>query len=115
MLVEGGLRSPSIRQAFLEGHMTPVLWGSAPCATSASTSCWPAIGEWAPAPKVMKAQKAAPPEDPQRARAGGRCGGAGLDSEVTGFVFKVQANMDPNHRDRIAMFKHGLRQASSAA
>jgi peptide chain release factor 3 len=27
------------------------------------------------------------------------------DAEVTGFVFKVQANMDPNHRDRIAMFR----------
>jgi peptide chain release factor 3 len=27
------------------------------------------------------------------------------DSEVTGFVFKVQANMDPNHRDRIAMLR----------
>ena len=25
--------------------------------------------------------------------------------EVTGFVFKVQANMDPNHRDRIALFR----------
>ena len=25
--------------------------------------------------------------------------------EVTGFIFKVQANMDPNHRDRIAMFR----------
>jgi peptide chain release factor 3 len=27
------------------------------------------------------------------------------DPEVAGFVFKVQANMDPNHRDRIAMFR----------
>jgi peptide chain release factor 3 len=27
------------------------------------------------------------------------------DDEVTGFVFKVQANMDPNHRDRIAMLR----------
>ena len=27
------------------------------------------------------------------------------DAEVTGFVFKVQANMDPNHRDRIAMLR----------
>src|SRR5690606_13294801 len=26
-------------------------------------------------------------------------------SEVTGFVFKVQANMDPNHRDRIAFLR----------
>jgi peptide chain release factor 3 len=27
------------------------------------------------------------------------------DSEVSGFVFKVQANMDPNHRDRIAFLR----------
>jgi peptide chain release factor 3 len=28
-----------------------------------------------------------------------------LEDKVTGFVFKVQANMDPNHRDRIAFFR----------
>jgi peptide chain release factor 3 len=28
-----------------------------------------------------------------------------LEEKVTGFVFKVQANMDPNHRDRIAFFR----------
>lgn len=27
------------------------------------------------------------------------------DAEVSGFVFKIQANMDPNHRDRIAFFR----------
>jgi peptide chain release factor 3 len=27
------------------------------------------------------------------------------DKEVTGFVFKVQANMDPNHRDRVAFLR----------
>ncbi|HEV2652931.1 MAG TPA: EF-Tu/IF-2/RF-3 family GTPase, partial [Rhizomicrobium sp.] len=27
------------------------------------------------------------------------------DNEVTGFVFKVQANMDPNHRDRVAFLR----------
>ena len=27
------------------------------------------------------------------------------ENEVTGFVFKVQANMDPNHRDRIAFLR----------
>jgi len=27
------------------------------------------------------------------------------DREVSGFVFKVQANMDPNHRDRIAFLR----------
>jgi peptide chain release factor 3 len=27
------------------------------------------------------------------------------DDEVTGFVFKVQANLDPNHRDRVAFLR----------
>ena len=38
------------------------------------------------------------------------------DASVSGFVFKVQANMDPNHRDRIAFmrlcsgrFRRGMR------
>src|SRR5208282_6712462 len=38
------------------------------------------------------------------------CGGepthvAPGDSEVSGFVFKVLANMDPNHRDRVAFLR----------
>jgi peptide chain release factor 3 len=37
-----------------------------------------------------------------------------MPAEVTGFVFKVQANMDPNHRDRIA-FMRLARAPSSAA
>src|SRR5690606_29373281 len=28
-----------------------------------------------------------------------------LDDPFSGFVFKVQANMDPSHRDRIAFFR----------
>ena len=27
------------------------------------------------------------------------------ENEVSGFVFKVQANMDPNHRDRVAFLR----------
>jgi len=48
------------------------------------------IGRLAPPPRSQPAQ---PREvDP-------------LEEKVTGFVFKVQANMDPNHRDRIAFFR----------
>ena len=32
---------------------------------------------------------------------------------MTGFVFKIQANMDPNHRDRIAFLRVTLRQADA--
>ena len=38
-------------------------------------------------------------------RTGGETHIAPGDPEVTGFVFKIQANMDPNHRDRIAFVK----------
>ena len=63
-----------------------------------------AIGDWAPAPKVMKARKESPPET-RNAPAPVETEVEPRSNEVTGFVFKVQANMDPNHRDRIAMFR----------
>ena len=102
-LVTGGYPTFD-RQAFLEGHMTPVLWGSA-LRHFGIDELLAAIGDWAPAPKVMKGQKYgalagarnAPEPVPTIVEPG--------SDEVTGFVFKVQANMDPNHRDRIAMFR----------
>ncbi|WP_154725796.1 GTP-binding protein, partial [Brevundimonas mediterranea] len=54
-LVEGGYPAFD-RQAFLEGHMTPVLWGSA-LRHFGIDELLKAIGDWAPAPKVMKARK----------------------------------------------------------
>jgi peptide chain release factor 3 len=44
----------------------------------------------------------APPPGPQPARGGPVSPDA---PSVSGFVFKVQANMDPNHRDRIAFMR----------
>ena len=91
-LVGGGFPAFDV-QSFLEGHMTPVLFGSA-LRHYGVLQLLGAIGDFAPAPHPVKAVKA---------------GGEGeidpADKEVTGFVFKVQANMDPNHRDRIAMLK----------
>jgi peptide chain release factor 3 len=49
-------------------------------------------------------RRAAPARAPAEPAAG-RCP---EDPEVTGFVFKVQANMDPNHRDRIAFMRRVL-------
>ena len=91
------------RQSFLEGHMTPVLWGSA-LRHFGIDELLAAIGEWAPPPKVMPARKEAPPET-RNAPAPVEIEVEPGQAEVTGFVFKVQANMDPNHRDRIAMFR----------
>jgi len=74
---------------FRGGHLTPVFFGSA-----LKGVCVPelldAIGAWASPPRPQ-------PAKPEPIQPGG--------SEVTGFVFKVQANMDPNHRDRIAFVR----------
>ena len=101
-LVEGGYPAFD-RQSFLEGHMTPVLWGSA-LRHFGIDELLAAIGEWAPPPKTMKAHKAAPAGTRNAAEPVAITVAPG-EAEVTGFVFKVQANMDPNHRDRIAMFR----------
>jgi len=101
-LVEGGYPAFN-RQSFLEGHMTPVLWGSA-LRHFGIDELLAAIGEWAPPPKTMKAHKAAPAGTRNAAEPVAITVQPG-EAEVTGFVFKVQANMDPNHRDRIAMFR----------
>lgn len=101
-LIEAGYPTFN-RQSFLEGHMTPVLWGSA-LRHFGIDELLAAIGEWAPPPKVMPARKEAPPET-RNAPAPVEIEVEPGQAEVTGFVFKVQANMDPNHRDRIAMFR----------
>lgn len=101
-LVEGGYPAFD-RQSFLEGHMTPILWGSA-LRHFGIEDLLRAIGEWAPAPKIMPARKEAPPETRNAPEPVAIEVDPG-QTEVTGFVFKVQANMDPNHRDRIAMFR----------
>jgi len=81
------------RQSYREGHMTPVVFGSA-LRHFGVRALLDAILEEAPAPR------------PQKATVKGAAAIIGTDNkEVTGFVFKIQANMDPNHRDRIAFFR----------
>ena len=101
-LVEAGYPTFD-RQAFLEGHMTPVLWGSA-LRHFGIDELLKAIGDWAPPPKTLAARREAPPET-RNAPAPVELTVEPGSAEVSGFVFKVQANMDPNHRDRIAMFR----------
>jgi peptide chain release factor 3 len=88
-LVQGASK-PFDPQSFLEGHMTPVLFGSA-LRRFGVAELLGVLGAYAPSPKPVAAE-----------RAGAETHVAPGDPEVTGFVFKVQANMDPNHRDRIA-------------
>jgi peptide chain release factor 3 len=80
-------------QAFVEGHMTPVLFGSA-LRHFGVDQLLATLGAYAPPPKALAAE-----------RNGAETHVVPGEAEVTGFVFKVQANMDPNHRDRIAMLR----------
>ncbi|EKE45176.1 peptide chain release factor 3 [Oceaniovalibus guishaninsula JLT2003] len=77
------------RRAFLDGTLTPIWFGSA-INSFGVRELMDGIGEFGPQPQPQKAQprQIAPEED-----------------AVTGFVFKVQANMDPKHRDRVAFVR----------
>jgi peptide chain release factor 3 len=77
---------PFNREAYREGHLTPVYFGSALKDYAVRELLEGLVAE-APGPQPRAADtRIVRPEEP----------------EVTGFVFKVQANMDPQHRDRIA-------------
>ena len=77
---------PFDKKAFLEGHLTPVFFGSA-LRNFGVRDLIDALGEFAPPPRDQVA-------DIRTVQA--------TDNKMTAFVFKIQANMDPNHRDRIA-------------
>jgi peptide chain release factor 3 len=77
------------RAAYREGHLTPVWFGSA-LKRFGVKELLDALAEEAPAPRDQAAK--------------GRIVHP-ADAEVSGFVFKVQANMDPNHRDRVAFLR----------
>jgi peptide chain release factor 3 len=87
-------------KAFREGHLSPVIFGSAlkDFGVGELLAC---LSRWAPdaLPRKTTTRTVEPEEE-----------------AVSGFVFKVQANMDPNHRDRIAFvrlcsgkFKRGMK------
>jgi peptide chain release factor 3 len=87
-LVRGALH-PFDRDAFLEGCQTPVFFGSA-INNFGVREILGALIDWAPAPRERDATlRVVAPEEPQ----------------FSGFVFKIQANMDPAHRDRIAFLR----------
>ncbi|MGB0687231.1 MAG: peptide chain release factor 3 [Paracoccaceae bacterium] len=87
-------------QALLEGTMTPIWFGSA-INSFGVKELMEGIASFGPQPQVQTAspRKILPEE-----------------TKVSGFVFKVQANMDPKHRDRVAFvrmasghFKRGMK------
>ena len=80
---------PFDHKAFLEGHLTPVYWGSA-LRTFGVQDLIDALAAFAPPPRAQEsATRMVEAREPK----------------MTGFVFKIQANMDPNHRDRIAFMR----------
>ncbi|MBA4382742.1 MAG: peptide chain release factor 3 [Sideroxydans sp.] len=84
-----GASHPFDLQRFLEGKQTPVFFGSA-INNFGVREILNALLDWAPAPRERDAsvRVVAPSEQP-----------------FSGFVFKIQANMDANHRDRIAFLR----------
>jgi len=78
--------------SYREGHLTPVFFGSA-LRSFGVRELLDGLADIAPGPGNIAAQGA--PD--------GKVSPA--DKDVSGFVFKIQANMDPNHRDRVAFLK----------
>jgi peptide chain release factor 3 len=76
-------------EKYLAGRQTPVFFGSA-ISNFGVRELLDGFIEWAPPP-------AARPTTTRLVEAG--------EPALTGFVFKIQANMDPAHRDRIAFFR----------
>jgi len=79
--------------SFREGHMTPVFFGSA-LRKFGVKELIDALAEFAPGPQAEPAVKAGQETQINPTH-----------KEVAGFVFKVQANMDLNHRDRVAFLR----------
>lgn len=77
-------------KAYQEGHLTPVFFGSA-LNQFGVKELLEGINKFAPSPRpqTAKNERIVKPEE----------------KKVTAFVFKIQANMDPNHRDRIAFIR----------
>ena len=88
MLVQEASK-PFDPQSFLEGHMTPVFFGSA-VNNFGVREMLNGLGHYAPPPRPQPSEQG----EVQPTR-----------PDVTGFVFKVQANMDPKHRDRVAFVR----------
>jgi peptide chain release factor 3 len=74
---------------YLAGRQTPVFFGSA-------------LTNFGLEPFLQALLELAPPPSPRRSDLGIV---SPVDEQFTGFVFKIQANMDPRHRDRVAFVR----------
>ncbi|MDD2746523.1 MAG: peptide chain release factor 3 [Acidithiobacillus ferrooxidans] len=95
-----GASHPFSLEEFLEGQQTPVFFGSA-INNFGVRELLGALIDWAPSPRPRPTTgRTVMPEE----------------EAFSGFVFKIQANMDPQHRDRVAFlricsghFKRGMK------
>jgi len=76
-------------EMFLEGLLTPVFFGSA-INNFGVDEMLDAFVDYAPAPQNRETTTEMVHSD---------------DDKMTGFIFKIQANMDPQHRDRVAFMR----------
>jgi peptide chain release factor 3 len=74
---------------YRKGLQTPVFFGSA-------------LTNFGLEPFLQALVELAPPPQPRQSDSGSV---APTDGRFTGFVFKIQANMDPRHRDRVAFVR----------
>ncbi|MFB0988391.1 MAG: peptide chain release factor 3 [Gammaproteobacteria bacterium] len=77
------------RDAYLKGTLTPVFFGTA-LGNFGVKKMLEDFVEWAPQPKSRETETRVV---------------EAKEKEFSGFVFKIQANMDPKHRDRIAFMR----------
>ncbi|MCE2571290.1 peptide chain release factor 3 [Motilimonas eburnea] len=77
------------QELFLAGELTPVYFGTA-LGNFGVDHMLEGLTDWAPAPMPRATQE----RDVEA-----------TEEKFSGFVFKIQANMDPKHRDRIAFMR----------
>ena len=95
-----GLCKPFNKESYLAGNLTPIYFGSA-VNTFGVQELLNGLTEITPKPRKQPSlERYIDPEE----------------NKVSGFIFKIQANMDPKHRDRIAFmrlcsghFKRGMK------
>lgn len=87
-LVRGATNEFDLEE-YLAGRMTPVFFGTA-LGNFGVREMLDGFVEWAPTPRSRDTNERQV---------------AAEEEKFTGFVFKIQANMDPKHRDRIAFMR----------
>ena len=87
-LVRGGSYEFNLEE-YLAGEMTPVFFGTA-LANFGIREMLNYFVDWAPAPISRETNERTVQPD---------------EEKFSGFIFKIQANMDPKHRDRIAFMR----------